>query len=235
MSSTLWIFKRFGYKNDLAAEPNNSIAVDKLSPDLQVKSKDHVIISNLHQPSLEDFCNWLKGQADSYDDCFKFPFRGRYEGAGERHNTFFGNFSSRNKQAKFCLMGDEQQHNLSACPNFKALSVEERLSEVQKHKSCFCCLRPGHWLSTCGNLKPCGVNGCTRRHNTLLHSLRNVTPDGNNELKQQHQLTKQHQKQLPHPPSILVHLIKVVVTLFYYKLCLLLCMGQRDTSTHMQC
>ena len=131
LSSTLWIFKRFGYKNDLAAEANNSIAVDKLSPDLQVKSKDHVIISNLHQPSLEDFCNWLKGQADSYDDCFKFPFRGRYEGAGERHNTFFGNFSSRNKQAKFCLMGDEQQHNLSACPNFKALSVEERLSEVK--------------------------------------------------------------------------------------------------------
>ena len=97
MSSTLWIFKRFGYKNDLAAEANNSIAVDKLSPDLQVKSKDHVIISNLHQPSLEDFCNWLKGQADSYDDCFKFPFRGRYEGAGERQNTFFGNFSSRDK------------------------------------------------------------------------------------------------------------------------------------------
>ena len=137
VSTTLWIFKRFGYKNDLAAEANISIAVDKLSPDLQVKSKDHVIISNLHQPSLEDFCNWLKGQADSYDDCFKFPFRGRYEGAGERHNTFFGNFSSRNKQAKFCLMGDEQQHNLSACPNFKALSVDERLSEVQKHKPCF--------------------------------------------------------------------------------------------------
>ena len=64
---------------------------------------------------------------------------------------------------------------------------------------------------------------------------REITPDGNNELKQQHQLTKQHQKQLFHPPSILVHLIKVVVTLFYYKLYLLLCMGQRDTSTHMQC
>ena len=56
----------------------------------------------------------------------------------------FGNLSSRNKQAKFCLMGDGQQHNLSACPNFKALSVDERLSEVQKHKLCSCCLRPGH-------------------------------------------------------------------------------------------
>ena len=181
VSTTVWIFKRFGYINDLAAEANISIAVDKLSPDLQVKWKDHVRTSNLHQPNLEDFCSWLKGQADIYDDCFKFPFRGRYGGAGEKHNTFFGNLSSRNKQAKPCLMGDGQQHNLSACPKFKALSVEERLSEVQKHKLCFCCLRSGHWLTTCRNLKPCGVNGCTRSHNALLHSSRNVTPDGNNE------------------------------------------------------
>ena len=155
VSTTVWIFKRFGYINDLAAEANISIALDKLSPDLQVKWKDHVRTSNLHQPNLEDFCSWLKGQADIYDDCFKFPFRGRYGGAGEKHNTFFGNLSSRNKQAKPCLMGDAQQHNLSACPTFKALSVEERLSEVQKHKLCFCCLRSGHWLTTCRNLKPC--------------------------------------------------------------------------------
>ena len=136
-----------------------------------------MITSNLHQPSLEDFCDWLKGQADSYDDCFKFPFRGRYEGAGERHNTFFG----------------------------------KKLETVWSE-----------WVYT-------------KTQYIFLHSSRNVTPDGNNELKQQRQLTKQHQKQLPHPPNILVHLIKVVVTLFYYKLCLLLCMGQRDTSTHMQC
>ena len=38
VSTTLWIFKRFGYKNDLAAEANISIAVDKLSPDFQVES-----------------------------------------------------------------------------------------------------------------------------------------------------------------------------------------------------
>ena len=79
--------KRLGYINDLAAEANISLAVDKLSPDLQVKWKDHVRTSNLHQPNLEDFCSWLKGQADIYDDCFKFPFRGRYGGAGEKHNT----------------------------------------------------------------------------------------------------------------------------------------------------
>ena len=47
-------------------------------------------------------------------------------------------------------------------------------------KLCFCCLRSGHWLTTCRSLKPCGVNGCTRSHNALLHSSRNVTPVGNN-------------------------------------------------------
>ena len=169
VSTTLWIFKRFGYKNDPAAEANISTAVDKLFPDFQVGSKDRVIriASNLHQPNLEDFCNWLKSEADSYDDCFKFPFRCRYGGAGEKHNTLFGNLSLRNKQAKPCLTGDGQQHNLSACPKFKALSVEERLSEVQKHKLRYCCLRSGHWLTTCRNLKPYGVNAVSYTHLTL--------------------------------------------------------------------
>ena len=130
----------------------------------------------------QGFCSWLKGQADIYDDCFKFPFRGRLGGAGERHNTFFGNPSIRNKQAKHCLMGGGQQHNLSACPKFWALSVEERLSEVQRHKLCFCCLRPGHWFTTCRNVKPCLVNGGV--HEVTMHYCtlpRNVTADGNNE------------------------------------------------------
>ena len=38
VSTNVWIFKRFGYKNDLAAEANISIAVDKLSPDFQLES-----------------------------------------------------------------------------------------------------------------------------------------------------------------------------------------------------
>ena len=37
VSTTVWTFKRFGYESDLAAEANISLAVDKLSPELQVK------------------------------------------------------------------------------------------------------------------------------------------------------------------------------------------------------
>ena len=94
----------------------------------------------------------------------------------ERQNTFFSNFVSRPKPTNSsCIMGDGQGHKLSSCPKFKALSVQERLKEVQKHGLCFSRLSPQHWLSNCSNQKQCGVNGCSRSHNALLHKLRNVT------------------------------------------------------------
>ena len=72
-------------------------------------------------------------------------------------------------------MVDGQGYKLSSCPKFKALSVQERLNEVQKHGLCFSCLSPQHWLSNCSYQKQCGVNGCSRSHNALLQNLRNVT------------------------------------------------------------
>ena len=59
-------------------------------------------------------------------------------------------------------MEDGEGHKLSSCPKFKALSVQERLNEVQKHGLCFSCLSPQHWLNNCLNQKQCGVNGCSR-------------------------------------------------------------------------
>ena len=72
-------------------------------------------------------------------------------------------------------MGDGQGHQLSSYPKFKPLSVQERLNEVRKHWLCFSCLSPQHWLRNCSNQKQCGVNGCSRSHDALLHKVRNVT------------------------------------------------------------
>ena len=165
VSTTVWTFKRFVYENDLAAEANLSLAVDKLSPELRVKWKDYIKAANQQLPTLVDLCNWLKGQAEIYDDCYtrisspKFPFQpfknkfrsGIPSGGTERQSTFSGNYSFHQKPTKLCLLGDGQQHNLSDCSKFKAMSVEERLSEVQKHKLCFRCLQSGHWLNNCPN------------------------------------------------------------------------------------
>ena len=185
VSTTVWTFKKFGYESDLKAEANVSLAVDKLSQELKIKWKDNTKTTNLERPSLVDFSVWLKGQADIYDDCCypsKFPSRpnknktGGSNGLNERQNTFSSNLSPHPKTTKFsCIMCDGQEHKLSSCPRFKVLSVEERLNEVQKHKLCFSCFSPKHWFSNCSNKKQCGVNGCTRSHNALLHNLRNVS------------------------------------------------------------
>ena len=79
-------------------------------------------------------------------------------------------------------MGDGQGHQLSSCPKFKALSVQERLDEVRKHELCFSCLSPQHWLSNCSNQKQCGVSGSSRSHNALLQKLRNVTSVENSDV-----------------------------------------------------
>ena len=188
-------YQRFGYENDLVAEANISFTVDKLYPELRVKWKDHIKTTNQQRPSLVDFCSWLKAQAEIYDDCYsktsstKFPPQswknrvrsGVANGTPERQNTFSGSYSSRLKPANLCPKGNGQRHNLSDCSIFKALSVEERLSEVQKLKLCFFCLRPAHWLSNCAHRKQCGVNGCPRPHDALLHPLRNVTSAGSSD------------------------------------------------------
>ena len=189
VSNTVWTFKKFGYESDLKAEANVSHAVDKLSQELNIKWKDNTKATKLERPSFVDFSLWLKGQADIYDDCYP-KVSGRFStpplknkarfggssGVTERHSAFSSNITSRPKPSNSsCSMGDGQGHKLSSCPKFKALSVQEHLGEVQKHGLCFSCLSPRHWLSNCSNQKPCGVNGCSRSHNALLHELRNVT------------------------------------------------------------
>ncbi|XP_068690820.1 uncharacterized protein [Montipora foliosa] len=147
VSTTVWTLKKFGYESDLKTEANVSLAVDKLSQELKIKWKDNTKATKLERPSLVDFSLWLKGQADIYDDCYP-KVSGRFSsqppknktrfggpsGMTERHNTFLSNFVSRPKpKNSSCIMGDGQGHKLSSCPKFKALSVQERLKEVQKH------------------------------------------------------------------------------------------------------
>ena len=69
-----------------------------------------------------------------------------------------------------CVMGDTKFHKLQNCPKFKALSVYQRLEKVKECGLCFRCFGR-HWANRCGSTKRCGVNGCVRLHNELLHRL----------------------------------------------------------------
>ena len=62
-----------------------------------------------------------------------------------------------------------KSHALTACPDLLKLSVEERWNLVRKLKLCFLCLKGHHQVKFCRNENACGVEGCARRHNSVLH------------------------------------------------------------------
>uniref|UniRef100_A0A5S6Q0Z1 CCHC-type domain-containing protein n=1 Tax=Trichuris muris TaxID=70415 RepID=A0A5S6Q0Z1_TRIMR len=63
----------------------------------------------------------------------------------------------------------QRRHRLRECPDFNALSVEERTSVVKNAKHCFSCLEAGHVARNCKEGRICGINGCKGRHNALIH------------------------------------------------------------------
>ncbi|XP_059052238.1 uncharacterized protein LOC131846836 [Achroia grisella] len=58
------------------------------------------------------------------------------------------------------------EHQLLSCPQFLALTNEQRLELIPQIKVCYNCLRPGHYSNRC---KKNGCKLCKRKHNTLIH------------------------------------------------------------------
>lgn len=56
-------------------------------------------------------------------------------------------------------------HQLSNCPSFKGLSVDDRYAVVSKHRLCMSCFSNRHWSNKCKESCP----KCKRRHHLLLH------------------------------------------------------------------
>ena len=72
-----------------------------------------------------------------------------------------------------CNLCKEQGHDTPKCPELKRHSVEQRVrwQSVRENRLCFNCLKPAntfHYSSVCCQPK-CSVEGCGRRHHTILH------------------------------------------------------------------
>ena len=58
-------------------------------------------------------------------------------------------------------------HELWACDASKKLNTIDRYEKVKEAKMCLC-LCSGHPVKYC-KMKDCGIDGCRKRHNRLLH------------------------------------------------------------------
>ena len=70
-------------------------------------------------------------------------------------------------QRKQCTLKDGD-YNIWMCTEFKQ-EVNERYETQKKFELCFCCLN-SNLMKDCKSDTVCGVNGCTKEHDKLLHS-----------------------------------------------------------------
>ena len=60
-------------------------------------------------------------------------------------------------------------HKIWICLILKNMNVTDRYAAVRKELLWYGCLGKGHAIKDC-KVHPCGINGCTKKHNRLLHS-----------------------------------------------------------------
>ena len=90
-----------------------------------------------------------------------------------RHRT---SVQTKQTQNDHCPLADGAD-KIWKCPSFKNMSVNDRYVAVRKERLCYGCLGKGHAIKDC-KVKACGINGCTEKHNRLLHS-ENQMDEGN--------------------------------------------------------
>ncbi|CAH8547681.1 unnamed protein product [Schistosoma haematobium] len=86
-----------------------------------------------------------------------------------------GNSSTAKTKCSMCFC----DHAIYKCPQFLALTVQDRWSHAKSKGICFICLRQGHKVNECKMTRLCNVDSCERRHHALLHtdSTSNVVND----------------------------------------------------------
>ena len=85
-------------------------------------------------------------------------------------HTYFGSSQQSNKvkyqkKCVFCNL----DHSLWDCVQFKQLDIRQRWDVARSNKLCYRCLGRSHYGEACTKTSICGINGCKKSQNRLLH------------------------------------------------------------------
>ena len=70
----------------------------------------------------------------------------------------------------------KESHPFWRCPVFRRKTPTERTKLAAESKLCFSCLNEGHGFRQCPQPRKCPKEGCSRSHNTSLHSSERIFP-----------------------------------------------------------
>ena len=176
VSSCVNILTQFNNVGDLNSEGVLGSATKKLTLYMKTKWFTYVKQTNLYQPGLAVFSEWLNDIADVQDELLLYsnPNADRaktsYKEKAESSTfaTSATNTSNDNsKTQRECVLKDGQ-HPIWKCEKFKEMNVEERGQKAKVLKLWLKCLSDAHQMRNCSG-RLCVVNGCGKPHHRLLH------------------------------------------------------------------
>ena len=189
-----------GYTSSLKSTENVTKAVLRLPKQLRSSFYEKFTSKyfNEEQINLIEFEKWLQGKVYSTYNPIAIVIENtirsnKFERHKDKKKGFNVNNSERtlktesekkDKFKTFCCFCKEE-HRISNCTTLKAFPVEERYELIKQHRLCFNCLSNDHMIDKCQSKVTCKIDGCNKRHHTLLHRPKipqpNKTPqiDGN--------------------------------------------------------
>ena len=181
------VLKEYKQIGDLQSSSTLYMAVDKLPQVLKEKWWFYVDDKDEDWPDLIMFEKWLSRMACVHEgfSAFKGERKDEDRRSTNRDKRFSktSNFSASSNVEEVKQMHNDHcpladgTHKIWNCPLFRNMSVNDRHAAVRKQRLCYGCLGKGHAIKDC-KVNACGINGCTKKHNRLLHS-ENQMDEGN--------------------------------------------------------
>ena len=179
ISNFVNVLKEYKQIGDLQSSSTLYMAVEKLPQVLKEKWLFYVDDKDEDWPDLIMFEKRLSRIAFVHEgfSVFKGERREEDRRSTNRDKRFpkTSNFSAssnvketKQTQSDHCPLADGT-HKVWNFLLFRNMSVKDRYAAVRKQRLCYGCLGKGHAIKDC-KVNACGINGCIKKHNQLLHS-----------------------------------------------------------------
>ncbi|XP_055611269.1 uncharacterized protein LOC129757912 [Uranotaenia lowii] len=177
--------------NALGAEYNTRdpwlihLVLEKL--DKETRSLWAQRITEVENPSFEQFLEFLDNRCDALETCTAFSrmevttgkkeFEKKQFQGGRKVQTLHTTATENKQKCAKC----SSEHPIYQCSDFKNMNLKSKRELVQKERLCYNCLRNSHTVKQCQSKSVCRTADCKQRHHTLLcpsNSVPDQAPSG---------------------------------------------------------
>ena len=158
--------------------------VSRCKPSVREKWRKYALKENEDKdrvPNFDDFQKFLKKQAKEAinplygEEAFKHAVSNSLGVSGlsrSSHNQGHTSVQSEPKgdrSIRGVCVKCQGSHRLYDCDQFKRMAQPDRYAFVRDNRLCYNCLSLGHGVSACRSTYKCNIEGCGRRHHSLIH------------------------------------------------------------------